>query len=137
MHTQPVWTQRYGVAAHLCGMAAYPSGNMVRMVDCVQVSVVAVCACGNWLYGVAAYLCVVDMAAATYPSHIDIPGNERADVLAEEGRVSSPLYQVLSLPDRAVVSLELPSTPTPRQAPAVPRSLELQDVITPSRETPA
>ena len=26
------------------------------------------------------------------PSHTDIPGNERADVLAEEGRVSSPLY---------------------------------------------
>ena len=46
------------------------------------------------------------------PSHTAIPGNERADALAEEGRVSSPLYQVLSLPERNVISLELPSTPT-------------------------
>ena len=66
------------------------------------------------------------------PSHTDILGNERADVLAEEGGVSSPLYHVLSLPDRPAVSLELPSTPTPRRAPAVPRSLELHDLITPS-----
>ena len=80
---------------------------------------------------------LVDRVSATVkwlrvPSHTDIPGNERAHVLAEEGRVSSPLYHVLSLPDRPVVSLELPSTPTPRRAPAVPRSLELHDVITPS-----
>ena len=47
------------------------------------------------------------------------------------------LYHVLSLPDRPVVSLELPSTPTPRRAPAVPRSLELHDVITPSGDTPS
>ena len=71
------------------------------------------------------------------PNHTDIRGNERADVLAEEGRVSSPLYHVLSLPHRPVVSLELPSTPTPRSAPAVPRSLELHDVITPSGDTPS
>ena len=71
------------------------------------------------------------------PSHTDIPGNERADVLAEEGRVSSPLYHVLSLPDRPVVCLQLPSTPTPRRAPTVPRSLELHDVITPSGDTPS
>ena len=51
--------------------------------------------------------------------------------------VSSPLYHVLSLPDRPVVCLELPSTPTPRRAPAVPRSLELHDVITPSGDTPS
>ena len=70
------------------------------------------------------------------PSHTDIPGNERADVLADEG-ISSPLYHVLSLPDRATVSLELPSTPTPRRASAVPRSLELHDVITPSGDTPS
>ena len=71
------------------------------------------------------------------PSHTDIPGNERADVLAEEGRVSSPLYHVLSLPDRPIVSLELPATSTLREAPAVPRSLELHDVITPSGDTPS
>ena len=47
------------------------------------------------------------------PSHTAIPGNERADALAEEGRVSSPLYQVLSLPERNVISLELPSTLPP------------------------
>ena len=85
---------------------------------------------------------LVDKVSATVkwipvPSHTDIPGNERADVLAEEGRVSSPLYHVLSLPDRPIVSLELPATPTPRRAPAVPRSLELHDVITPSGDTPS
>ena len=85
---------------------------------------------------------LVDKTSATVkwirvPSHTDIPGNERADVLADEGRVSSPLYHVLSLPDKPIVSLELPSTPTPRRAPAVPRSLELHDVITPSGDTPS
>ena len=64
---------------------------------------------------------LVDRVSATVkwlrvPSHTDIPGNERADVLAEEDRVSSPLYHVLSLPDRPVVSLELPSSP-PREGP--------------------
>ena len=83
---------------------------------------------------------LVDQVSATVkwirvPKHTDIPGNERADVLADEGRVSSPLYHVLSLPDRPTVSLELPSTPTPRRAPAVPRSLELHNVITPSGDT--
>ena len=38
------------------------------------------------------------------PSHTDIPGNERADTLAEEGRVSSPLYLVLSLPDKPILN---------------------------------
>ena len=33
--------------------------------------------------------------------------------------------------------MELPSTPTPRRAPAVPRSLEIGDIITPSNDTPA
>ena len=85
---------------------------------------------------------LVDRVSATVkwlrvPSHTDIRGNERADVLAEEGRVRSPLYHVLSLPDRPVVSLELPSTPTPRRAPAVPRSLERHDAITPSGDTPS
>ena len=85
---------------------------------------------------------LVDRVSATVkwlrvPSHTDIPSNERADVLAEEGRVSSPRYHVLSLPDRSVVSLELPSTPTRRRALAVPRSLELHDVITPSGDTPS
>ena len=85
---------------------------------------------------------LVDRVSATVkwirvPSHIDISCNERADVLAEEGKVSSPLYHVLSLPDRPVVCLELPSTPTPRRAPTVPRSLELHDVITPSGDTPS
>ena len=85
---------------------------------------------------------LVDRVSATVkwlrvPSHTDIPGNERADVLAEEGRVSSPLCRVLPLPDRLVVSLELPSTPTPRRAPAVPRSFELHNVITPSGDTPS
>ena len=85
---------------------------------------------------------LVDKVSATVkwirvPSHTDIPGNERLDVLAEEGKVSSPLYHVLSLPDMPVVCLELPSTPTPRRAPAVPRSLELHDVITPSGDTPS
>ena len=70
------------------------------------------------------------------PSHTNIPGNERADGLAEEGRVSSLLYHVLSLPERPVINLELPSTPTPRRAPAVPRSLDINDIITPSRDTP-
>ena len=85
---------------------------------------------------------LVDQISATVkwirvPSHTDIPGNERVDVLADEGGVSSPLYHVLSLPDRPTISLELPSTPTPRRAPAVPRSLELHDVITPSGDTPS
>ena len=66
-----------------------------------------------------------------------VPSNERVDILAEEGRVNSPLYNVLSLLDRPVVSLEVPSTSTPQRAPAVLRSLELQDVINPSRGTPA
>ena len=48
------------------------------------------------------------------PSHTDIPGNEQTDVLAEEGRVSSPLYHIFSLLDRPIFSLELPSTPTPQ-----------------------
>ena len=69
------------------------------------------------------------------PSHTDIPGNERADGLAEEGGVSSPLYHVLSLLEKPVVSLELPATPTPRRAPAVPRSLDINDLIAPSRDT--
>ena len=85
---------------------------------------------------------LVDRVSATVkwirvPSHTDIPGNERADVLAEEGRLSSPLYHVLSLPDRPVVCLKLPSNPTPGRAPAVSRSLELHDVITPSSYTPS
>ena len=71
------------------------------------------------------------------PSHTDIPGNERADGLAEEGRIGSPLYHVLSLPDRPVIDLDLPSTPTPRRAPAVPRSLNINDVIMPSGDTRA
>ena len=71
------------------------------------------------------------------PSHTNIPGNERADRLAEEGRISSPLFHVLSLPERPVISLELPSTPTPQRAPAVPHSLEMNDIITPSHDTPA
>ena len=64
-------------------------------------------------------------------------GNERADSLAEEGRVSSPLCLVLSLPERPVLNLELPSTPTPRRAPAVPRSIEITHVIIPCLESPA
>ena len=71
------------------------------------------------------------------PSHTDIPGNERADSRAEEGRVSSLLYHVLSLPERSVLKMDLPSTPTPRRAPVVPRSLEIGDVITPLHDTPA
>ena len=58
---------------------------------------------------------LVDRVSATVkwlrvPSHTVISGKERADVMAEEGRVSSPLYHVLALPGRPVVSLELPST---------------------------
>ena len=71
------------------------------------------------------------------PSHTNIPGNERVDRLAEEGQISSPMYHVSSLPERPVINLELPSTPTPRRAPAVPRSLEMNDIITPSHDTPA
>ena len=51
--------------------------------------------------------------------------------------ISSPLYHALSLPNRPVINLDLPSTPTPRRAPAVPRSLNAHDVITPSGDTPA
>ena len=59
---------------------------------------------------------LVDRVSATVewlrvPSHTDIPGNERVDVLAEEGRVSSPLYHVLSLLDSPVVTFELPLPP--------------------------
>ena len=71
------------------------------------------------------------------PSHTNIPGTHRADQLAEEGRNSSPLYHVLSFPERPVVSLELLSTPIPQRAPAVPHSLEMNDVIAPSHDTPA
>ena len=83
---------------------------------------------------------LVDTVSATVdwlrvPSHTDIPQNERADALAAEGRVSSPLYHVLSVPESTVMNLELPSTPTPRHAPAVARSVEIGDVITPSRDT--
>ena len=59
------------------------------------------------------------------------------DALAEEGRVSSTLYHVLSLPDRPVINVELPCTPTPRRAPTLPHSLEMCDVTTPYRDTPA
>ena len=71
------------------------------------------------------------------PSHTDIEGNEKADALAKEGIISSPIYHVLSLPDRPVINLELSFTPTPRRAPAVPRSLDINDFITSSRDTPA
>ena len=72
------------------------------------------------------------------PSHTTtaIEGNRRADRLAEEGRLSSSLYQVLSVPERAVISIELLFTPTPSQAPAMPRSLEIQEMETPLRDTP-
>ena len=70
------------------------------------------------------------------PSHTNIPGNERADGLAEEGRISSPLYHALSLPNRPVINLDLPSTPTPRRTPADLRSLHIHDVITPLRRHP-
>ena len=39
------------------------------------------------------------------PSHVDIPGNERVDKLAEQGKVSSPLYLTLRHP------LKPPRTP--------------------------
>ena len=62
---------------------------------------------------------LVDSVSATVkwlrvPSHTDIAGNETADILAEEGTVSSPLYHVLSLSNRPIINLELPYTPTPR-----------------------
>ena len=71
------------------------------------------------------------------PSHTNIRGNEQGDRLVEEGRINSPLYHVLSLLERAVISLELLSTPIPRRASTVPRSLEINDIITPSHDTPA
>ena len=47
------------------------------------------------------------------PSHtvVIIPGNQVADRLGEMGRVSSPLYHVLSLSERLVTSIKLPFTP--------------------------
>ena len=95
-----------------------------------------VCTIDLWI----TLLDLVDSITATVrwqvPSHTDILGNERANVLAEEGRVRSP-YHVLRVPDRPVINLELRSTPTPRRAPAVPRSLEISDIIAPSRDMPA
>ena len=70
-------------------------------------------------------------------SHTDIPGNERADRLAEEGRVGSPFYHSLSLRERPVIDMDLPFTPTPRHAPAVFRSLDMAGIITPLHNTPA
>ena len=72
------------------------------------------------------------------PSHTVavIAGNRHADHLAEVGRFSSPLYQVLSVPERPVISLELPFTPTPRRAQAVPRSVDILELATPLNETP-
>ena len=72
------------------------------------------------------------------PSHTVaiIAGNRHADHLAEVGRFSSPLYQVLSVPERPVISLELPFTPTPRRAQAVPRSVDILELATPQNETP-
>ena len=40
-----------------------------------------------------------------------IEGNRRADLLVDKGRLSSPLYQVLPVPERLVFSIELPCTP--------------------------
>ena len=84
---------------------------------------------------------LVDGVSATVhclrvPRYTDIPGNECADALAKEGRFSSPLYHVLYVLERPIVNLELPSTPTPRRAPALPCSVEIGDVITPC-DTPA
>ena len=72
------------------------------------------------------------------PSHTIavIEGNRHADHLAEVGRSSSPLYQVLSVPERPVISLELPCTATPRRAKAVPRSVDIPELATPLNETP-
>ena len=83
---------------------------------------------------------LVDKVTATVkwiqvPSHTDILGNERADVLVEEGRVSSPLYHVLSLPDRPVVCLELPSTP-PREGPRRSHAHLSFMMSSPPQETP-
>ena len=72
------------------------------------------------------------------PSHTVavIAGNHHADHLAEVRRFSSPLYHVLSVPERPVISLELPFTPTPRRAQAVPRSVDILELTTPLNETP-
>ena len=65
-----------------------------------------------------------------------IASNRHADHLAEVGRSSSPLYQVLSVPERPVISLELPFTPTPRRGQAFPRSVDILELATPLNETP-
>ena len=55
----------------------------------------------------------------------------------EKRRLSSPLCQTLSVPNRPIMSLQLPFTPTPQRAPAIPRSLELHHLDTPMTHSPA
>ena len=72
------------------------------------------------------------------PSHTIavISGDRHADHLAEVGRFSSALHQVLSVPERPVISLELPFTPMPRRAQAVPRSVDILELANPPNKTP-
>ena len=45
-----------------------------------------------------------------------ILGKSQADQLAESGTVSLLLHQVLSLPDRPIISFEPPSTPSSQKS---------------------